>query len=95
MGVAVTLAVLVLLVVVAMSLLLLPERLERTRALQPPGPELRRSLAEHQRFVGDLRELVWQHRDLAPELSTIVLDEIRTFQRRQAELDGPDGPPRP
>lgn len=33
------------------------------------------------RFIESLRETTWQHRDLAPELSTIVLDEISTFRK--------------
>lgn len=34
-------------------------------------------------FIEHLRELTWQHRDLAPELSTILLDEIAQRHRRE------------
>ena len=30
-----------------------------------------------------LKDLAWDHRDIAPELATIVLDEIRSFERQQ------------
>jgi len=46
-----------------------------------------RELAERDAFIEQLRELAWQHRDVSPELSTIILDEITTHHRR---LSGPD-----
>ena len=46
-----------------------------------------RELAERDAFIEQLRELAWQHRDVAPELSTIIIDEITTHHRR---LSGPD-----
>lgn len=33
-------------------------------------------------FIEQLRELAWQHRDVSPELSTIVIDEITQHHRR-------------
>ena len=39
------------------------------------------------RFPEHLRELAWRDRDVAPELSTVVLDEIRRFS---ADPDGWD-----
>lgn len=51
-------------------------------------PAAREALADHERFLEHLRETTWEHRDLAPELSTIVLDEIRTFHRGRG-LEGP------
>jgi hypothetical protein len=44
------------------------------------------ALAERDAFIEQLRELAWQHRDVSPELSTIVIDEIATHHRR---LSGP------
>lgn len=39
-------------------------------------------LAEREAFIEQLRELAWQHRDVSPELSTIIIDEITTHHRR-------------
>ena len=41
-----------------------------------------RALAEREAFIEQLRELAWQHRDVSPELSTIIIDEITTHHRR-------------
>ena len=41
-----------------------------------------RELAEREAFIEQLRELAWQHRDVSPELSTIIIDEITTHHRR-------------
>ena len=57
-----------------------------TPALGTPTPP--RELAERDAFIEQLRELAWQHRDVSPELSTIIIDEITTHHRRQS--DGPD-----
>ncbi|MCY4727016.1 hypothetical protein NYO98_12080 [Nocardioides sp. STR2] len=40
------------------------------------------ALAERDAFIEQLRELAWQHRDVSPELSTIIIDEIATRHRR-------------
>lgn len=45
------------------------------------------ALAERDAFIEQLRELAWQHRDVSPELSTIVIDEIASHHRR---LSGPN-----
>lgn len=50
-------------------------------------PRLARELAERDAFIEQLRELAWQHRDVSPELSTIIIDEIATHHRR---LSGPN-----
>jgi hypothetical protein len=47
-----------------------------------------RELAEREAFIEQLRELAWQHRDVSPELSTIIIDEITTHHRRLS--GGPD-----
>ena len=53
-----------------------------------PGPTPLRDLAERDAFIEQLRELAWQHRDVSPELSTIIIDEITTHHRRLSS--GPD-----
>ena len=55
-------------------------------AVTAPAPP--RELAERDSFIEQLRELAWQHRDVSPELSTIIIDEITTHHRRQSS--GPD-----
>jgi hypothetical protein len=47
-----------------------------------------RELAEREAFIEQLRELAWQHRDVSPELSTIIIDEITAHHRRLSS--GPD-----
>lgn len=51
---------------------------------QPSGTA---ALAESDAFIEHLRELCWQNRDIAPELSTILIDEIA--QRRRGLPGGP------
>jgi len=55
-------------------------------AVAPPAAP--RELAERDAFIEQLRELAWQHRDVSPELSTIIIDEITTHHRRLSS--GPD-----
>lgn len=43
---------------------------------------LQTALRERDELVQHLRELAWDHRDVSPELATIVLDEIRQAERR-------------
>ena len=57
-----------------------------TPAVAPPAAP--RELAERDSFIEQLRELAWQHRDVSPELSTIIIDEITTHHRRLSS--GPD-----
>ncbi len=57
-----------------------------TPALAPPAAP--RELAERDAFIEQLRETAWQHRDVSPELSTIIIDEITTHHRRLSS--GPD-----
>ena len=40
------------------------------------------ALTERDAFIEQLRELAWQHRDVSPELSTIIIDEIAQRHRR-------------
>ncbi len=39
-------------------------------------------------LLDEVKELAWSHRDIAPELSTIIIDTIRTTERndRRREL---------
>lgn len=46
----------------------------------------RRELERLRLLVDDLKELAWDHRELDPDLSTIVIDTIRTSERRGREL---------
>lgn len=55
---------------------------ERARAAEA---EVRRL----QLLVDDVKEVAWSNRDIAPELATIVIDTIRTAERRhRPELPG-------
>ena len=49
-----------------------------TRRGTASAPEI----AERDAFIEHLRELAWQHRDVSPELATIVIDEITTRHRQ-------------
>ncbi|WP_182524134.1 hypothetical protein [Nocardioides dongkuii] len=45
---------------------------------------VRRAHAETRRLevlVDDLKEIAWSHREIDPELSTIIIDTIRTAER--------------
>lgn len=54
-----------------------------------PGPDDREAVAERDAFIEELRELAWQHRDVSPELSTIIIDEIaRRHQKGHRGLPG-------
>ncbi len=56
----------------------------RGLATEPPARELvRRDALES--LVADLRETAWDHRDVDPALSTIVIDKIRTFERENRD----------
>ncbi len=39
-----------------------------------------------ERFIDRLKELAWDHRDVDPALATILIDEIRQFERKNREL---------
>ena len=51
-----------------------------------PSRADRTELARLQQLVDDLRELAWDHREIDPDLATIVLDKIRSSERRRDEL---------
>jgi hypothetical protein len=48
--------------------------------------EQREELARLTALVDDLKELAWDHREIDPDLSTIVLDKIRSSERDRREL---------
>ncbi|QBX54583.1 hypothetical protein EXE58_03250 [Nocardioides seonyuensis] len=56
--------------------------LGRMTAPVTADPRSAAEIAERDAFIEQLRELAWQHRDVSPELSTIVIDEITQRHRR-------------
>ncbi len=48
--------------------------------------EQRAELARLTALVEDLRELAWDHREIDPDLATIVLDKIRSSECGPREL---------
>jgi hypothetical protein len=46
----------------------------------------RAELEDLRALVDDLKETAWDHRELDSPLSTIVIDKIRTYERRRREL---------
>ncbi len=51
------------------------------RSTAPMSLDLGAEIERRDRFIEELRETTWQHREIAPELATIVLDEISTFRK--------------
>jgi hypothetical protein len=55
---------------------------ERARAAEA---EVRRL----ENLLDEVKEVAWSHRDIAPEIATIIIDTIRTAERRhRPELPG-------
>jgi len=58
----------------------------------PDGtPVNARDLAELENLrvlVDDLKETAWDHREIDPDLSTILIDKIRTFERHKHDPRG-------
>lgn len=52
------------------------------RSAAPQVPPDAGAINERDVFIEHLRELAWQHRDISPELSTIIIDEISQRHRR-------------
>jgi hypothetical protein len=46
--------------------------------------------ARLQAVLEDVKEVAWSNRDVAPELSTIVIDTIRTGEERLGRRELPD-----
>jgi hypothetical protein len=78
-----TIVAVLLAVVIGVGLLMFFRSLaeERARAAEERSRRL-------ELLLDEVKELAWQHRDIAPELSTIIIDTIRTTERndRRREL---------
>ncbi len=57
------------------------------RSGAPRSPDPTMAVRRRDAFIEHLREVAWRDRDVAPELSTVVLDDIRRFT---ADPDGWD-----
>jgi hypothetical protein len=44
---------------------------------------VRREITALRALVADLKDTAWDHRELDPNLATIIIDEIRTYERRE------------
>ena len=76
---------LVALGLVAVAVVAVTGSLSSAKQTAPSLPDPR--LAEADRFIEHLREVAWEHRDVSPELSTIIIDEI---SKRHRPLPPPD-----
>ena len=56
---------------------------ERTVVDATALEQLRGEVLELRALVGRLKDLAWDHRELDSALSTILIDEIRTYERKQ------------
>lgn len=78
-----TILAVVLAVVIGVGLLMFFRSLaeERARAAEARTRQL-------ELLLDEVKEVAWSHRDIAPELSTIIIDTIRTSERsdRRREL---------
>ena len=78
-----TVLAIVLAVVIAVGLFMFFRSLaeERARAAEERTKRL-------ELLLDEVKELAWSHRDIAPELSTIIIDTIRTTEQidRRREL---------
>ncbi|MBM7506353.1 hypothetical protein ABKW28_01850 [Nocardioides sp. 31GB23] len=59
----------------------------RSGAPRAPDPATTTAVRRRDAFIEHLREVAWRDRDIAPELSTVLLDDIRRFT---ADPDGWD-----
>jgi hypothetical protein len=58
---------------------------ERTVVDAATMERLRGEVVELRALVGRLKDLAWDHRELDSALSTILIDEIRTYERKQID----------
>ena len=56
---------------------------ERTAVDAAALERLRGEVLGLRALVGRLKDLAWDHRELDSALSTILIDEIRTYERKQ------------
>lgn len=73
------------LIVVAM-LWLVFHLMSQTNGRAGLGQRDRAELDGLRSLVDDLKETAWEHRELDSALSTIIIDKIRTHERRNREL---------
>jgi hypothetical protein len=76
------LLVLLLLVAVVVAVLLAVSPQSRGVQARADQEELRRLRG----LVDDLKELAWDHREIDPDLATILIERIRQSERRGREL---------
>ena len=87
----------VLVLLFALMLLALPAAygLGRSSVLVPP--DRAGEIAERDRFIGRLRDLAEQHRETAPHLAALIVDEVehrRAVEGERPESFGPFSDPR-
>ncbi len=70
--------VLLILVAAGVVLVMLPRGKDNGTVLHHEREELQQLRG----LVDDLKETAWEHRELDSMLSTIIIDKIRTFERR-------------
>ena len=58
----------------------------RSTEVRPLDRRERAELDALRLLVDDLKETAWDHRELDSALATIVIDKIRTYERRGREL---------
>ena len=77
------LVIALILAVVAITLVLFFRSMasEQVRTAQTESRRLQSAL-------DDVKEVAWSNRDIAPDLSTIIIDTIRSAERNHPELPG-------
>ena len=58
---------------------------ERTIVDAATLEQVRREIHGLRALVGRLKDTAWDHRELDSALSTIIIDEIRTYEKRELE----------
>jgi len=77
---------LVIVVVVAAAVFWVVLRLTtQSSTAQPLDRRERSELDSLRTLVDDLKETAWDHRELDSPLSTIIIDKIRTYERRRRD----------
>ena len=59
--------------------------LSRNTAALSLGQQEREELADLRALVDDLKQTAWDHRELDSALSTIIIDTIRSYERRSRD----------
>lgn len=71
--------------IVFMALFVFGDRKGRQGDDRGLAKEERAELEKYRALVDDLKETAWDHREIDPALSTIMIDKIRTFERHKHE----------